>query len=55
VAALSRGGEGMHLFRRFTQGQLHLTSVEAFSDAVFAIYSLTPLFYITPPQHHGKR
>jgi uncharacterized membrane protein len=27
----------MRLFRRFTQGELHLTRIEAFSDAVFAI------------------
>ena len=60
----------MHPFARFKRGHLHLTRLEAFSDGVFAIvvtllawlsvygalviYLLTPLFYITPPDWHGK-
>ena len=43
----------MHFFARFARGQFSLTRTEAFSDAVFAyaafaVYALTPLFYITP-------
>jgi len=60
----------MHPFARFKRGQLHLARLEAFSDGVFAIvvtllawlsvyaalviYLLTPLFYITPLEWHGK-
>jgi len=60
----------MRLLRRFGQGELRRNRNEASSDGVFAIvvtllawlsvyaalviYLLTPLFYITPLEWHGK-
>jgi uncharacterized membrane protein len=49
------------LRRRFAQGELRLTRVEAFSHGVFAIVvtllvlDLTPLFFIVPPSGDGAR
>ena len=48
----------MHFLARFARGQFSLTRTEAFSDAVFActafaVYALTPLFYVTPWNERG--
>jgi uncharacterized membrane protein len=45
----------MHLFRRFTQGELRLTRIEAFSDGIFAVaVTLLVLDLKVPSLHdHG--
>jgi len=45
------GAKPMRLLGHFSQGELRLTRIGAFSDGVFAII-LAPLFFIVPPTRH---